>query len=88
MSPKSRRVERIAQRQHVGREAQLEIHRSDELPFTADREDPARIGEVATHRLLDEHRRPDRQMLEHRCDMLRRNRDIEDCVGRRGSLVE
>ena len=56
--------QRVAQRQHVRREAQLEVDGGDELPLAAEVADALRVVEVAAHRLLDEHRGAGRQAFE------------------------
>src|SRR6267154_6186835 len=42
--------ESVVERQHVGREAKLKIHGGDEAALAANRDDAARVGEIATHR--------------------------------------
>ncbi len=46
--------ERIANREHVWREAKLKVHRGDQAAFAAKGQDSARIGEIASHRLLNQ----------------------------------
>ena len=81
-------IERIPDRQHHRREAQLEIDRRYQSAFAADLEDLGRRVEVRSHRLLHQRRGADRQALEHRLMRRRRRCEIENHPRRRQRLVE
>ena len=86
--PDEAALDRVPDREHHRREAQLEIDRCLELAFAADLQDPCRLVEIGPHRLLDHDARPDRRALEHGLMRARRRRDIEHRLVGRQSLVE
>jgi hypothetical protein len=78
--------QQVAKREHARAESQLKIHRGDETELAADADDRSRRREIFAHRLLDEHSRAARQLLQHAGNLIAGHGEVENSVGRPGRL--
>ena len=81
-------AEGIAQGEHVGREAELEVDGGGEVSLAADAQDAAGVIEVASHGLLDEDGRAFGHALDDGGDLSGRDGDVEDGAGRGQRFIE
>ncbi len=87
-APEEAAVERVPDRKHHRREAQLEIDCRGQFALAANFENRGRRIEIGAHRLLDEDVRAHGNALEHGGMSAGRRRQIEDRVFRRQGLIE